>query len=281
MNEFKQAKETYESTPIPEELSDRVQAGIRQGQQAYRRKMAARRWRHSLGAVAACLVLVVAGLNVSPTLAAAAADVPVLGGVFQVLTIRSYTDTDEDRTLEVEQPAVTGGELAEQINAEIQERVDAKIQEGNQLIQEYKEAFLATGGTEEEWAQHDNKVSVTYEVKSETETTVSFVVESYVSFANAYQEQVYYNLDLANDRELTLEDVLGEDWVAICNESIRQQMENSEDPSIYFEESAGGFSTVDETTQFYLNEAGNPVVVFPQYTVAIGAAGNVEFEITK
>ena len=31
MNEFKSARDEYESTPIPEELNDRVQAGIRQG----------------------------------------------------------------------------------------------------------------------------------------------------------------------------------------------------------------------------------------------------------
>ena len=116
-------------------------------------------------------------------------------------------------------------ELAEQVNAEIQERVDAKIAEGEQLIAEYKEAYFATGGTEEEWTQHNNKVTVTYEVKSRTDETVSFVVESAVSFAAAYQEQTYYNLDLENDRELTLQDVLGENWVETCNESIRAQMD--------------------------------------------------------
>ena len=36
MNEFKKAKEHYDNTPIPAELSDRVQAGIREGQARYR-----------------------------------------------------------------------------------------------------------------------------------------------------------------------------------------------------------------------------------------------------
>ena len=99
------------------------------------------------------------------------------------------------------------------------------------------------------------------------------MVESAVSFANAYQEETYYNLDLANDRELTLQDVLGEDWVEKCNESIREQMDAAEDPSVYFTPDAGGFTTVDEDTQFYLNEAGNPVVVFPPYTVPLGPWG--------
>ena len=31
MNEFKHAKEEYEATPVPAEMKDRVQAGIRAG----------------------------------------------------------------------------------------------------------------------------------------------------------------------------------------------------------------------------------------------------------
>ena len=108
MNEFKEAREAYEAVPIPEELDQRVRAGIRQGQKQRRS-----RWmRQSLGTVAACFAVLVGVLNLSPTVAAAAADVPVLGGFFQVLTVRNFTDTDGDRTVEVEQPAVTGSDYA-------------------------------------------------------------------------------------------------------------------------------------------------------------------------
>lgn len=281
MNDFRTAKEAYENIPIPEELNERVQSGIRQGAQAYRQTQRRRTLRHTLTTAAACLVVVMGALNLSPTVAAAAADVPVLGGLFRILTVRSYQDTNGDRTVEVEQPGLSGGALAQQVTEEIQERVDEKIAQGEKIIADYKEAFLATGGTEEQWAEKDNTVSVTYDIKSQTDTTVSFVVDSYVSVASAYQEQAYYNLDLASDREITLEDLLGENWVEICNESIRTQMAESEDPSVFFSEEMGGFTTVDETTSFYINAAGNPVVVFPKYTVAVGAMGNVEFEISK
>ena len=180
----------------------------------------------------------------------------------------------------MEQPAIQGGgAFAQQVNEEIQKRVDAKTAESERLVAEYKEAFLATGGTQEEWEQHNIAVSVKYDVKSQTDTTVSFLVESDVSFTGAYWERTYYNLDLAAGEELTLADVLGEDWVTVCNDSIRAQMAAAEDPSVYFDESMGGFSSVDEATDFYINQAGNPVVVFPPYTVAPGAMGYVEFEI--
>lgn len=39
----------------------------------------------------------------------------------------------------------------------------------------------------------------------------------------------------------------------------------------------GGFTTVDETTGFYVREDGTVVVCFPEYSIAAGAAGMPEF----
>ena len=123
MKEFENARMEYEETPVPEELNDRVQAGIRQGKANRVRRI----WKRRLGTVAACFVVVVGALNLSPTVAAAAADVPVLGGLFQVLTVRSFTNENEDRTVTVEQPGVTGSDFAAQSVTDIQERVVVKI----------------------------------------------------------------------------------------------------------------------------------------------------------
>lgn len=127
MNEFKRAREEYESTPIPEELDARVRAGIRQGRTSSRSR-GYKVVRRTAGSVAACLAVLMAGLNVSPTFAAAAADVPVLGGLFQVLTIRDYETVENGIDYKVTVPGVESeGDLAEKVNAEIQERVDAHL----------------------------------------------------------------------------------------------------------------------------------------------------------
>lgn len=275
MNELERARQEYEQIPIPEELTERVRAGIRQGRANRQR----RKCKRGAAAAAACLVLVVGTLNVSPTVAAAAADVPVLGSLFQVLTVRSYTRQNEDYTEEVRQPGLSGTDYARQVDREIQNRVAEKLAEGEEIVAQAKAAFLATGGTEEAWARRDTTVSVNYAIKSQTDTTVSFVIDSNISVASAYQEQCFYNLDLADGRELTLEDLLGEDWIAVCNAGI--QAEIAEHPDDYFDASMGGFTTVDETTAFYLNESGNPVVVFPKYTIAPGSMGVQEFEIIR
>ena len=276
-NPWKSARAEFDAVPLPEELNDRVLAGIREGQ--FRRKR--RRLGRMLGTCAACFVLLLGVLNLSPTVAKAAADLPGVGGVFQVLTFRNFRDADTDRTVSVAQPGITGTEFAGKVNAEIQQRVRDALAEGDSVIADYKESYFATGGTQEEWEAHNIRVTVDYAIKYQTDTRVSFVLDTNISLFNSYHKQYFYNLDLAEDRELTLRDLLGDDWTAICNRSIRAQMAAAEDPTVYFTSEQGGFTTVDESTPFYINSAGNPVVVFPRATVAIGALGVVEFEITE
>lgn len=38
---------------------------------------------------------------------------------------------------------------------------------------------------------------------------------------------------------------------------------------------------IEEDTKFYVNHAGNPVIVFERYEIAPGAAGQQEFEIAR
>ena len=105
MNEFNQAKKEYEQTPIPQELGDRVEAGIQQGKFNYRRAKR-KPFVRSFGAFAACFGLLVGALNVSPTFASAASQVPVLGGLFQVLTVREYNKVEDGIDYQVSVPGV-------------------------------------------------------------------------------------------------------------------------------------------------------------------------------
>lgn len=281
MNEFDQAREDYQSIPIPEELSDRVRAGIRQGQAAHRRASQRPLYR-TVGTCAACLAVLVGALNLSSTFAAAAADVPVLGGLFQVLTVRSFETVEGGIDYDVSVPEVeANSDVADRINAEIQKRVDAHMAKAQQDWDDYKEAFFATGGTEEQWGDREMDVIVNYEIKSQTDTTVSFVVDFGEGWITAQQQRYCYNLDLENDRDITLEDVLGENWVEICNNAINAQIQAAGEDSYFFPADQGGFTTVDADTSFYIRQDGTPVVVFQEYEIAAGAAGILEFPVEQ
>ena len=278
MKDFEQLKNEYESTPIPEELNDRVQAGIRQGRQ----RRSSRVWKRSLGSVAACFALLVGVLNVSATAASAAADIPVLGGLFQILTVRDYETEQNGIDYSMNVPGVeSDADLAQRVNAEIQKRVDALTAKAQQDWDDYKEAFLATGGTEEEWSSREMNVIVDYEIKSQTDTTVSFTVDFAEGWIVSMQERYCYNLDLAENRDITLADVLGEDWVNVCNTAVENYIaaNTDADGSLFFTPEQGGFTTVDESTAFYIGADGAPVLVFPEYSIAAGAAGIVEIPV--
>ena len=278
MKDFDRAREAYENTPIPQELDQRVRAGIQQGRKN-RRQRTVRRWLSA----AACFAVLVAALNVSPTIAKAAAEVPVLGGLFRVMTFISYDASDGGINYVVSVPRLeSDADLAGQVNAAIRQRVDAHTARARQDWADYKEAFFATGGTEEEWGDREMDVFVGYEVMSQTDTRVSFVVTLAEGWVSSMEERYYYNLDLAEDRVLTLQDVLGEDWVEICNASIQEQIAASVDEegfSYFFAPEDGGFTTVDGDTGFYIREDGTVVVAFPRYSIAAGAAGIPEFPI--
>ena len=280
-SEFKNAKEAYDSIPIPAELNERVQAGIREGKarRRARRGRAVRRW----AATAACFAVLLAGLNLSPTLAKAAANVPVLGGLFRVLTFVDYDRTEDGIHYDVSVPQVEAESgLAEQVNAVIQEKLDAHLARARQDWDDYREAFFATGGTEEEWGGREMEVMIDYEIKSQTEDRVSFVVSFGEGWVSSYEERTCYNLDFTENRELTLRDFLGDDWVSVCNAAIQRQIDESADAdgwSYFFPPEEGGFTTVDEDTSFYVREDGQVVVCFPEYSIAAGATGNVEFVI--
>ena len=281
MNEFRHAKEAYDNIPIPAELSERVQAGIQTGIDHYRNRR--NRTLHRWIATTACAVLILAGLNLSPTIANAATSVPVLGGLFQVLTFVDYSESQDGINYSITAPKVEAeSTLAEKVNAAIQEKIDQHLAKAQQDWDDYREAFFATGGTEDEWGSREMNVIIDYDIKSQTEERVSFTVSFAEGWVSSYGECYYYNLDLAENRELTLRDFLGEDWVSVCNAAIQKQIDASAEAdgfTYFFPPEEGGFTTVDESTSFYIRTDGTVVVCFPKYSIAAGAAGNIEFAI--
>ena len=139
MNELEKAKARYLETPIPAELHHRVRIAIRQGRQNRSRKS----WRRSFAAAAACLAMLMGVLNLSPGIAMAAADVPLLGGLFQILTIRSYAALEDGVDYQLNVPAVEAdSETAARVNAEIEERVDALLAKGTVGLAGLPDSFL-------------------------------------------------------------------------------------------------------------------------------------------
>ena len=292
-------KKTYASIEIPEKLNEvvtqtiasRNKEEIRMSYENTKTTYNTSRplWKSCMAAAAAFLMAGTIGLNTSPAFANEMAKVPVIGQLAQVLTFRSFEGTVEDVELSVTVPVIRGfeGEVPAKVNAQIQQLTKTYEAKAKADLAEYKTTFFATGGTEAEWADRTMSLFIDYDVKHFADDVLSLQVTTAKSWVSAEEEYHFYNIDLKQDKELTLADALGADYVKICNTSITDQINAriaADENAAFFgfgndEGMMDGFTTVDETTDFYLNENGNVVVSFPEYSIAPGSMGIQEFVI--
>ena len=274
---WEEAKARYQETPIPEELGFAVASAMRSGEKKRRSARAIRRGLSVGLAACACFVLLV---NVNPTFARAVSAVPVLGDLARVVTVAQYTVEDRDHLIDVRMPALElsgDTDLEQRINTEISTRIDQVLQEAEERARETKEAYVATGGNPEDFMPI--VIDVDYEVKSQNDRYLSFMIVKTETLAAAYTEFYTYNIDLQAGREVTLRDLLGPDYKELANSAISAEIDRrSQDPNnIYFLQGEGGFESIADDQRFYLNADGNPVVVFEKYEIAPGYMGEQEF----
>lgn len=269
-------KERYESIEIPKELNIMVDKTIEEYEKEPKRK-----WYKPLVVAASVLALVILPLNVSEGYAQTMSDLPVIGGAFELLTFRSYNYESKDLSGEVNIPSVvlTDESVEDEINLIIDEKVNQALSRAEQNIEEYKQAYLETGGTEEGWQEKNMKVGVDYEVYSQSEDVLSFLVYSHESLAAVYAEYTYFNINPLDNTLLTLEDFFGGDYVGYVTESIKEQVESQKNDIGFFDDVFQPEWKVREDVDFYINEIGNPVIVLNKYEIAAGSFGRLEYEI--
>lgn len=296
MRDLKDAKNIYDHIVVPEELDDRLKEALKNAPEPKKKPAKMIRFFKLAGTCAAAFALCFTiGLNTSEVFAMEASQLPVIGSIAKVLTIRSYETKEDVTTTKVDVPEIqieTDKESVKNaitdVNAEIQILVDKFTAEKEVEIQEYKEAFLATGGTEEEWNERSIDINVSYEVKHQSNTTLSLLVDAWISMVSFQEERHFYNIDLVSGKELTLTDLLGEDAYAYASECVLTQMhemiEAEPDAYIFWGVNDNGemnteYEGVKESTPFYINAVGNVVISFDKYEVGPGYMGIQEFEI--
>lgn len=293
MRKLEIMKERYDQITIPEELNIRIQQEIeksREQQEEKRKAAGSHRFKKAIRSVeavaAAACILFTAALNTSPVFAKEAGAFPVIGGLARILTFRSYETEKDNIAVSVEIPTIEmiaedTGITVDGINQEILDCCNQYADEAVLRAEEYRTAFLETGGTPEEWAEHDIRITVGYEIKQQGSDYLSFVVRGTETWTTAYSESKYYNINLRTGKLVTLEDMLGDNYVEVVNESIREQIaERQKAGEVYFTAEEGGFAGISEDARFYINENNRPVIVFGKYEIAPGSSGEIEFEIT-
>lgn len=280
---LQRAKKQYASIIPPPELGSAVKSALRQASAPA--PLTGRIFRYAVCAAACLCLCFVVVVNASPAFAQSLYDLPVLGNVARVFTFTSYAQEEEADVIDVKLPALenTGHtELEQRINYEIMLKTQQLLEDARSRARDYREAFIATGGKEEDFMPVE--IQVDYNVHCNNEFIVSFDITKSETSASYYAEQYFYNIDLQSGKELTLFDMLGPDYIDIVNRSVKEQIARrmAEDDNLFYyseEDGEGYFVTILPSQDFFINEEGHVVVVFPKYAIAPGYMGIQEFEI--
>lgn len=268
----------YREIEIPETLDSVVREAIEEGLQSKRRRNMLGRAACFAAAFVLCFVSL---LNLSPVFAEAVYSIPVLGDLCRILTFQEYRFEDEIKYIDAEIPQIenTGKtDLEKRVNLEIQKIVNDYLRDGEARAKEYYEAFVATGGTPEDFVPVG--ITIDYEIKHISPRYASFVISEYETNFSSYASYVYYNIDLESGRILTLKDWYGNDYRQIVADSISETIAGWDDQQkAMLWDDLSVIDLISENTDFYLNESGQVVVVFEKYEAACGSAGALEFVI--
>ncbi len=273
----------YKNIEIPDELDAVVNAAIAEGKSQRKKNKIVYILKKSTTIAAVFMVCFITLLNTSPVLAQAAYEIPVIGNLCRVFTFREYHFEDDIKYIDAKIPQIenTGkSDLEKRVNLEIQQKIDACISENEEMAKSYYKAFIETGGKPEDFTPIG--ITVNYEIKCINEKYVSFVISQYETAFHAYNHEIYYNIDLESERNLTLKDWYGNDYKEIVAESIQNTIAGWTDAQkeMLWDDIAI-IELISEDTDFYINQNNQIVVVFEQYEVAYGAAGTLEFTIQE
>lgn len=283
--EFDQLKQEYQSIPIPEELEGRVRAAIRQAEGPPARSGPAKRrriFRPVFGACAAAMLTVVVLANSTASIAHAMSQIPVLGAITKVVTFRTFQESGGAASAKIDVPEVAdGGDL----NDEIQRYTDA-------IIAEYKRDAAIT----EEYAADPDApaaetnhyaLDLSYTVATDNDTLFALRFDKTVIMNSGTESVKIYNVDKASGKIITLADLFqpDSDYLDLLTRNIQAQMQAQMDADenvsywLNHEVTAWNFTALDPGTAFYVNEAGQLVIVFNEGDVAPMYMGVVEFTI--
>lgn len=280
---IKELKTLHESTPVPDELKSNLENIIEKDTQkiVYRKKRKKRLSLIAISALSACIIVMFVFVNTSYVFAQSLQNIPILNKLCSILTIREYKEDDQFNYINVKVPSFINNynnELEKKVNNKIKLIIENEITDSKERAREYYDAYIETGGNKNDFTPIN--VNISYNIKSICNDLASFVIYKIEDFFSVYNDYYYYNIDLNTGRELTLKDLLGDNYKHIVSEQITNQIELwDEDDKKFVFENVEIEQLLNNNTRFYINKDRKIVVVFEKYTITSGVYGRPEFVI--
>lgn len=277
--EWEQLKKEYQEVKAPEDGVIKMQSAIRRAKMD--KKRADRKKRIRNWGIGAAAVMAVALLpNTNENIAYAMGNLPIVGGLFKVITIREYNYDDGHNEADVKIPEIVPDDTTLQGNSEAAEQV-------NKSVKEYTEELIAK--FESEMSEEGHKgLTVSNEVLTDTGDWFTLKVTATETQASGYEYHRFYNIDKKRQSVVELKDLFeeGADYQTVISEEIKKQMraQMEEGSAMYFlddDEIAAeeNFDKIAADESFYLDAEGNLWIAFDEYEVGPGYIGSPVFQI--
>lgn len=277
-DKYIKSKAAQEQTEIPDSVKNRIEQTLADLPE---KKPVIKQMRilPRIAAAAACFIFITLFLlpNVSVAYAQALEQIPVIGDIVQVVTIRNYFYADDKHEMDIDVPQMEGenSEAVDYINKDVSELTTA-------LVNQFYKDLEITGNN------GYGSIHVDYEATTNTDRwfTLKLSVSETAANSNTYFE--FYHIDKKQGKIVELGDLFNTDkfsdiLVAEIKMQMQEQMANDENISYWINNSGIGeeFATVSADHNFYWNENGDLVIVFDEYEVGPGSMGTPEFVIDR
>ena len=217
--------------------------------------------------------------NASVAYEQALEEIPVIGHIVKVVTIRNYFYEDDNHELDIEVPKIVDeGNKAESddINGEIEQLKNTLIDRFYDDLGEYgKDSHFST--------------DMSYDVITNTESWFTLRINVTETAASSNQYYRFYHIDRNKNQIIYLKDLFTNDnYIDVISTEIQNQMiqQMEKDNSVQYwldeEDNLGeNFAAISPTQNYYWDEEGNLVIVFDKYEIAPGSMGTPEFVISR
>lgn len=237
-----------------------------------------------LKTAAACFALLFVLLpNISSNVAHAMEELPIVGKLVKVVTVRNYFYNDDYHEakvhvpkLETEKEESNASSAAQFINATVEELTDTLIQRFENDVKEL--------GNEAHFS-----LQIDYEVVTNTEHWFTLKINVYEGAGSSNTYFKVYHINKTTGKIVQLSDLFkrDSDYLQAISANIRSQMiaqmESNADLQYWVdaEYPEWNFSNIKPDQNFYISKNGNIVILFDKYEVAPGYMGTPQFEIPK
>lgn len=214
--------------------------------------------------------------NVSITYAQVMSNVPVLGAIIEVFTVRNYNFTGEQHELNAEVPNVEITDGKNEIITDINADIDTFT---TNIINKFYEDLALAGDKEHE------AVDIDYEVVTNNEKWFTLKLNVTETQASGYMYAKFYHINRETGEYVTFTDLFDASNYGALEEYIisdmKAQMEADENLAYFFDDPVIGDDIVYVTDDqnYYFDENNNLVMVYNEYTVAPGYMGMPEITI--